>query len=166
MGCLPGAGEFGMDARRMKSFPFVIILLALIPFLDGCGEKQEAVATAPLPEPPRVADGEPGIPGGRLILAMPGNPRTFNPVLDSDSASDAVVGLLFSPLVDVNMESQEAGPGLAESWSVAADQKTWTFKLRKNLRWSDGAPLTADDVGFTWNDVRYNPNYNQPPFER
>ena len=52
---------------------------------------------------------------------------------------------------------QEVEPGLAESWTNSPDGKTWTFKLRKNLRWSDGAPLTADDVVFTFNDVIYNP---------
>ena len=40
---------------------------------------------------------------------------------------------------------------------MAPDNKTWTFKLRKNLRWSDGEPQTADDVVFTWNDIIYNP---------
>ena len=49
-------------------------------------------------------------------------------------------------------------PGLADFWTNSPDGKTWTFNLRKNLRWSDGAPLTADDVVFTWNDVIYNPN--------
>ena len=39
-----------------------------------------------------------------------------------------------------------------------ADGKTWTYKLRRGLRWSDGQPLTADDVVFTWNDVIYNTN--------
>ena len=53
---------------------------------------------------------------------------------------------------------KQVEPGLAESWTNSPDGKTWTFKLRKNLRWSDGEPLTADDVVFTWNDVIYNPN--------
>jgi len=118
-----------------------------------------------LPEPPRVASGEVGRPGGKLVLAALGNPRTFNPVIDVDTGSDAVIRLMFSSLVTLNMESQEAEPGLAESWSVAPDQKTWTFKLRKNLRWSDGQPLTADDVVFTWNQVMYNPNYNRITYE-
>jgi len=112
-----------------------------------------------------VATGDPGRPGGRLVLAALGNPRTFNPVIDVDTGSDAVIRLLFSSLVTLNMESQEAEPGLAESWSVAPDQKTWTFKLRKNLRWSDGEPLTAGDVVFTWNEIMYNPRYNQITYE-
>ncbi|MEI9961924.1 MAG: ABC transporter substrate-binding protein [Limisphaerales bacterium] len=52
--------------------------------------------------------------------------------------------------------TQTVEPGLAESWNVAPDNKTWTFKLRKGLLWSDGQPLTADDIVFTWNDVIYN----------
>src|SRR5580704_578791 len=48
-------------------------------------------------------------------------------------------------------------PGLADFWTNSPDGKTWTFHLRKNLRWSDGEPLTADDVLFTWNDCILNP---------
>ena len=50
---------------------------------------------------------------------------------------------------------------MAESWSVEPDHMTWTFKLRHGLRWSDGQPLTAEDVVFTWNDIMYNPQFNQ-----
>ena len=136
--------------------------LALATVLDGCSKKPRGHA---LPEPPCVSACQPGIAGGRLVLTAPGNPRTFNPLLNGDPASDAVVRLLFSSLVTVNLESQEAEPGLAESWSVAPDQKTWTFKLRKNLRWSDGELLNADDVVFTWNEVMYNPKYNQSTYD-
>ena len=69
-----------------------------------------------------------------------------------------IIRLLFTALVNYDLPTQQATPGLAESWSVAPDQKTWTFKLRKGLLWSDGQPLTADDVVFTFNDVVYNPN--------
>jgi peptide/nickel transport system substrate-binding protein len=141
-------------------YSFAAAFLGLLT-LAGCGRPSGHA----LPEPPRVANCEPGTPGGRLVLTAPGNPRTFNPLLAVDPGSDAVVRLLFSPLVSVNMESQQPEPGLAESWSVAPDQKTWTFKLRKNLRWSDGEPLTADDVVFTWNQVMCNPTFNEATYE-
>jgi peptide/nickel transport system substrate-binding protein len=145
--------------KRAFQFGTVVALAAL---LNACSGKSQGHA---LPEPPRIAECQPGAPGGRLVLAVPGYPRTLNPVLDFDGASDAVIRLLFSSLVGINMETQEAEPALAESWSVAPDQKTWTFKLRKNLRWSDGLPLTADDVVFTWNDIMYNPKFNQTTYE-
>jgi peptide/nickel transport system substrate-binding protein len=160
---LPAAGELAISSLPMKFlFHSTFWFTAAMALLTGCGEQRKGHA---LPDPPRVAQCEPGNPGGRLSLAIIGNPRTFNPVLANDSASDAVVRLLFSSLVIVNMESQQAEPGLAESWSVAADGKTWTFKLRKNLRWSDGEPLTADDVVFTWNDAMYNPQFNPATYD-
>jgi len=138
--------------------------------LAGCGSKNDTPSSAssataasgsaggiPLPDPPLVAPCEPGIPGGRLVVATFGDPKTFNPVTATELSSRDIYRLLFNTLVNYDWPSQQAVPGLSESWSVAADQKTWTFKLRKGLLWSDGQPLTADDVIFTYNDVVYNP---------
>src|SRR5205823_588059 len=102
-----------------------------------------------------------GQPGGVLTVAVLGGPRTFNPVLVDDAASDLAVRFLFSSLVHMDWASQEPGPGLAESWSVAADNRTWTFKLREGIRWSDGRSFSADDVVFTWNSVMLNPEFNR-----
>jgi len=96
---------------------------------------------------------------------MAAQPRTFNPLLARDAASDEIVRMIFGSLVDLDLTTQEPRPGLAESWSVASDKRTWTFKLRPGLRWSDGHPLAADDVVFTWNEVMYNPDMNRTTFE-
>jgi peptide/nickel transport system substrate-binding protein len=69
--------------------------------------------------------------------------------------------LLFGSLLNEDMVTQEMGPGLAESWSVAPDQKTWIFKLRHGVHWSDGAPFNADDVLFTWNDIMLNRDFRE-----
>ena len=50
----------------------------------------------------------------------------------------------------------EIVPGLAESWVFSEDSKQLTFTLRENLKWSDGEPLTVDDVLFTYNDIYLN----------
>jgi peptide/nickel transport system substrate-binding protein len=149
----------------------VAIGLAAATLLSGCGNKDESPASAPsatasssssggipLPDPPLLAPCEPGIPGGRLVVATFGDPKTFNPITANESSSQDIYRFLFNPLVNYDWPSQQAIPGLAESWSVGADQKTWTFKLRKGVLWSDGQPLTADDVLFTFNDVVYNTN--------
>jgi peptide/nickel transport system substrate-binding protein len=113
---------------------------------------------------PLVVQCEPGQRGGRLTLVTLGAPQTFNPLTAVDNASAAASRLLFASLVSMDAATRELSSDLAESWSVDADQKTWTFKLRPGLRWSDGERLTADDVVFTWNDVMYNPQLNQSTY--
>ncbi len=131
--------------------------------ISGCGSKNESPTTPspaaiPLPDPPLLAPCEPGIPGGRLVVATFGDPKTFNPITANEGSSQDIIRFLFTAIINFDWPSQQPTPGLAESWSVAPDQKTWTFKLRKGLLWSDGQTLTADDVVFTFNDVVYNPN--------
>lgn len=138
------------------------VFAATIVCLSGCGKKtetapQKTAASYPLPDPPLVVDCQPGIPGGRLVIAEPGDPKTFNPITANESSSMDIFRFLFASLLGFDSVNQEVEPGLAESWTNQPDGKTWTFKLRKNLRWSDGEPLTADDVVFTVNDVIYNP---------
>jgi peptide/nickel transport system substrate-binding protein len=144
-----------------------VVALSLVLGLTGCG-KQSASRPGPghaIPQPPLVSKGEAGQRGGRFTIAIAGSPQTFNPLFAFDGASDAVTRMLFSSLVRLDLVTHEPGPGLAESWSVEPDQKTWTFKLRQGLRWSDGEPLTAADVAFTWNEVMYNPDYNHFTYE-
>jgi peptide/nickel transport system substrate-binding protein len=140
-----------------------IVLLGSVLALAGCGKPDtlKSGAPHPLPPSPLIAKGDPVQPGGRLVIAAGTSPKTFNPLLSVDGASDSIIRLLFASLVNVDWATQEPGPGLAESWSVASDQKTWTFKLRQGVRWSDGQPLTADDVLFTWNDIMYNREVNR-----
>ena len=142
-------------------------LLAAVLALAGCGKANRSNANTghPLPPSALIAQCEPGHAGGRFTIALPTAPNTFNPLFATNTASDAITRLLFGTLVNLNLQTQESGPGLAQSWSVAPDQKTWTFKLRPGVRWSDGQPFTADDVVFTWNDVMYNPQLNHMTFD-
>jgi peptide/nickel transport system substrate-binding protein len=153
------------SSRWVGLFAFVP-LLALM--LAGCGGKDEssapassqpsakAPAGAPPPEGALISNCEPGISGGRLVIATFGDPKTFNPITANESSSEDIIRFLFASLLNYDWVKQEVEAGIAESWSVAEDKKTWTFKLRKGVKWTDGAPLTADDVIFTW-DVIYNP---------
>jgi peptide/nickel transport system substrate-binding protein len=134
--------------------------------LAGCGKSDSKPRVGhALPPAPLVSKGEPGQSGGRFVIAATGVPKTFNPLFAVDGPSDSIIRLLFGSLVNLNWQTQEAGPGLAESWSVEPDQKTWTFKLRQGVRWSDGVPLTADDVVFTWNEIMYNPDLNRLTYD-
>ena len=123
-------------------------------------ETEKSVANYPLSDPPLLADCNPGIPGGRLVMSTFADPKTFNPITANDESSRQIYRFLFASLLGDDPNTQEVTPGLADWWTNAPDNKTWTFHLRKNLHWSDGQPITADDVVFTCNDLIYNTNIN------
>ena len=57
---------------------------------------------------------------------------------------------LFEGLTRLDARSLEPVPGVAESWDITPDGKTYTFHLRADARWSDGKPVTAHDFAYTW----------------
>ena len=89
---------------------------------------------------------------GTLRFSLGGEVSVLNPILSTDNVSSAVEGAIFTGLVAVN-EKLEMIPDLAERWAVSPDGKTWTFHLRKNVKWHDGVPFTAEDVKFTFDSI-------------
>jgi peptide/nickel transport system substrate-binding protein len=89
----------------------------------------------------------------QLVSAILSDPKTFNPALSNESPN--IFGYVGEGLITENGKG-EIEPALAESWQVSPDSKTITFTLKKDLKWSDGAPLTIDDVLFTFNEVYFN----------
>jgi peptide/nickel transport system substrate-binding protein len=63
--------------------------------------------------------------------------------------------MLFSRILRANADRSEVGPGLAEKWDISPDGKVYTFTIRDGLKFSDGSPLTAEDVAFSWNRMRF-----------
>jgi peptide/nickel transport system substrate-binding protein len=92
----------------------------------------------------------PGRQGGRLVVALRSEPRTLNPVTAADGPARDVIGRLTADLIHINRESHLPEPALAQSWSMSDDGRQYTIRLREGLRFSDGAPFTADDVLFTF----------------
>jgi peptide/nickel transport system substrate-binding protein len=97
-----------------------------------------------------VGSGAVGKPGGRLVVALRSEPKTFNPLSATDGPSRDVYGRMNASLIRINRETQKTEPALAKSWSVTADGLRYTLQLRRGLRFSDGQPFDADDVVFTW----------------
>lgn len=91
----------------------------------------------------------PAQPGGTLISAMPSDPSSMIGMVAGESASLAIGSYLFNSLLKYDQNLDLAGE-LAESWQVADDKKTITFKLKPDLQWADGEPLTSADILFTW----------------
>lgn len=94
-----------------------------------------------------------GTYGGRFVLGETNNPKTFNAMMASETSSTDITDRLFGFLVDFNLATQEYEPGLAKSWEVTPDGVTWTFHLRKGAAFSDGHPITAEDVLFSFEVV-------------
>jgi len=102
------------------------------------------------PEKPR--------PGGQYIEGVVGRLGSFNPLFaQGDANALDVDALLFEPLIRVQ-SSGRVDRVLAASWEISPDQRNYTFALRPDARWSDGAALTADDVLFTVRTVQ-DPDY-------
>ncbi len=94
-------------------------------------------------------------PGAQLRLTMLNDPQTFNYALNQSAYS--VFGYLYEGLVRENGVTGALEPDLAESWELSADHTEIIFTLRPGLQWSDGQPLTVDDVVFTFQEVYLNP---------
>ena len=97
-----------------------------------------------------------GIRGSTRTLATISEPLTLNLAIASDASSSGVLGYLFEGLTETSWLTNEVEPALAESWEYSEDGLTWIFHLRKNVRWHDGEPFTAQDVDFTFNRIIYN----------
>ncbi len=82
----------------------------------------------------------------------------FNPYFFVNGWDENVTNVIFSRLIDWDSQGKLV-PGLAAGWTVSPDNKVYTIKLRPNLTFSDGSPLTAADVAFTLT-VLYDPHYD------
>jgi oligopeptide transport system substrate-binding protein len=83
-----------------------------------------------------------------LVRGIGSEPESFDPHKAVGTSASVVIYDLFEGLVTVDANG-EAAPGAAESWSTNADRSVYTFKLRPNLKWSDGAPLTSADFVYS-----------------
>lgn len=100
------------------------------------------------------------VSGGTYSEGIVGRVKSINPILPEGDASADVSRLIFSGLTRINPQRAIEGD-LAQSWSVSSDGKAYTFKLRRDVRWHDGAPLTARDVLFTLAAIQ-NPDTRSP----
>jgi oligopeptide transport system substrate-binding protein len=77
-------------------------------------------------------------------------PKTLDPGLITGEPEGRIAEAIFEGLTRLEARTLEPVPGVAESWDISADGKTYTFHLRSSARWSDGHPLTAHDFTYAW----------------
>ena len=92
--------------------------------------------------------------GGTLVSSTIGEgPKTFNPFNCKDNTSAIMSGIMYDGLFTTHPITGEVAPKLARAYTISPDGKVYTIYLRKGIKWSDGKPITADDVEFTWNKI-------------
>jgi peptide/nickel transport system substrate-binding protein len=135
------------ETMRMKRLilPFTLVLLAAC---GGAGS-QAATDTETIPEAERY--------GGTTVVSIHTDPRSLNTLVNADlEAAELQLSLLSLRLVQYD-DNLEPAPLLAERWDtvrVAPDTLALTFHLRRDVRWHDGTPTTAEDVRFTYERMR------------
>jgi len=124
---------------------YMAFLAGGLEFLEACGGGSTQTSQTPKK-------------GGHVIEGNFTDIRTLNSMLSSDTASNQVIGLMFDGLLNYK-KNGDLVPALASDLpKTSSDGLTYTFKLRDNLKFSDGHPLTADDVVFTY-QLAYDPKY-------
>jgi peptide/nickel transport system substrate-binding protein len=138
---------------------FILVsIVALAAILIACGGEDDrepaggtGQAVAPTTTAATTAAGAPKR-GGTLVVSAGTDPGHLNPAITTAGGTHFVAGSLYNGLVDLDKDFKPA-PDLAESWTVADDGRTYTFKLAKGVKWHDGRPFTAADVKFTFEEV-------------
>ncbi|WP_232380830.1 extracellular solute-binding protein [Leptospira ainlahdjerensis] len=133
--------------------------------LIQCGEKEEADTSAvvedvlwkgnpdSIPAALRVPNpivSPEAKKGGTFRIYSHQFPKSLNYYLDQFSTTAHIFGLMFEPLLDYHPITLEPIPHLASSWKISPDKKKFTFTIDANATWSDGKPITAHDVLFTY----------------
>ncbi|MGH3331218.1 MAG: ABC transporter substrate-binding protein [Nocardioidaceae bacterium] len=88
-----------------------------------------------------------------FTVGLATQPDSLNPFLGILGESYEMWALMYDQMITYKAEDMSPQPGLAESWDTSDDGLTWTFHIREGVTWSDGQPLTAADIAFTYNRI-------------
>lgn len=124
---------------RRTALPLIALLLLLA--ACGGGKPESAGKGAAVPDVPAYGDA--------IVEGSIGDVSGFLTAVTSDASSHEAAGYVFNGLVRYDKDLKLEGE-LAESWEISPDEKKITFRLRKGVKWHDGAPFTSDDVMFTY----------------
>ncbi|HZD39169.1 MAG TPA: ABC transporter substrate-binding protein, partial [Terriglobales bacterium] len=132
----------------MLKLQCAILLAALL--VVGCGEKENAASVAD--KPLAHSQGEAGQPvtGDWLVTHALSDPEQLNPLTSNDASASEILQHILQSLLTRDPRTLELKPLIAQSRpAISADKRTYTFKLRRDVHFQDGKPLTGEDVLFS-----------------
>ncbi len=133
-----------MTTRRLHPAGSVVCLLATV----------VGIVCAPMLVAPRPA----GAAGeSTLTIALTEDIDSLNPFQAQSAGAKQIERLMYDYLTAYDAKDEHPIGGLADHWSYSPDRLTWTYHIRTGEKWSDGQPVTAHDVAFTYNKVMHNP---------
>ncbi len=122
----------------MRSLAFAFLCL-FVATLGGCSKRETPV--------------EAGIRTRTLHVGNAAEPADLDPHLAAILSDQMLVNALFEGLTLLDERTTNPLPAAAESWTTSPDGLTWTFRLRDDLKWSNGEPLVADDFVQSWRRI-------------
>ena len=97
-------------------------------------------------------------PEGKWAINAGASPPTINPLSSTTMGASTIQGFVIEGLLTSDLDTLEWKAGLAESWEIKDDSKTFEFTLRKGIKWHDGKPFSVEDVKFSF-DIIFKDDY-------
>lgn len=140
-----------MNSKRLS----IAVLAGIVSFAAAAAARAETTKVNK-----GVVLGNPSAPkGGTFLMNLQAEPATLNPITGTDMYNFKIQDLVMDALMERNPDTYQFDPALAEKVDISKDGREFTFTLRKGATFSDGKPVTAEDVKFSF-DVIFDPKYN------
>jgi peptide/nickel transport system substrate-binding protein len=140
-----------MNMTKVKLTALIAVIFSLIIF-NACGSKDDKKTTDKKTDGnvPQAIDTAGAIEGDWVVIRELSDPEKMNPIVSNDASATEICSYIFETLLNQSKENYELIPGLATGLpEISPDNLTYTFKLNKDAKFSDGKPLTGEDVIFT-----------------
>ena len=135
-----------MRIYKISQRPYLSTILASLFLMVGCSpdpapETATVTASTPTPQVLRISNGT--------------EPSDLDPHITTGQPEINIILSLFEGLLTRDPATLEILPALADSWQISEDKLTYTFHIRPGVRWSNGDPLTIDDIYYSWQLMLY-----------
>lgn len=137
---------------KMPSFLIVLFLISI--FALSCGKKGGDSENKILGETLAPRDTNGAVTGDWIIKREMSDAEKLNPVVTNDATAEEIYTLIYESLTDMNYENYEQVPRISLLAEVSTDLLSYTYRLNKNVTFSDGKPCTGEDVIFTMKAIK------------